>query len=50
MVKVVNWLCDTQDKILFVEDISGFGFLVLVGATVFVVAMCCSKKLRKLFF
>lgn len=50
MVKVVNWLCDTQDKILFVEDVSGFGFLFLVGTMALVVAMCCSKKLRKKFF
>lgn len=50
MEKLANWLCDTQDKILFVENISGFDFLTLVAVVIFVIAVCCSNRLRKKFF
>jgi hypothetical protein len=50
ILKVVNWLFDTHDKVLFVEDISGFGALFLFGTMIFVVVLCCSKKLRSKFF
>lgn len=48
--RIVDWLFETQDKVLFVEDISGFGALFLFGTMIFVVMLCCSKKLRSKFF
>lgn len=51
MIKtVINWLVDEQEHILFIEDISGFGFLFLTGVAAFIIAMCVSKKFRKIFF
>lgn len=48
--RVIDWLVYEQEHILFVEDISGLGFLFLTGVVAFVAAMCVSKKFRKIFF
>lgn len=47
---VVNWLVDEQPNIWFIENISGFGFLFLMGVVAIMFAMIFSKKFRKIFF